>query len=307
MTEKFQLNLSVIIPSYNYAQFIEATVNSVVNQTFKVQEIIVVDDGSTDNTRTIIKTLQDKYAEHNLCYLFQENHGVSAARNYSYKKSCGKYLMFLDADDKLSPKAFEYIHSAIDSNKDAGMIFGGYRAIGYSGKVHNRQATTLSSNRLHNVAKLLQGEMVGLRPSSTILQHSVMEKIKFSEKVHVDEDTMFFSHVFANFNCVSIPEILVEMPRHSESVRENYQRIIETGINGVNELFDTLPDDPYFGALRQYVLLKRYLKIGRKACIYKDYKIAAQNYLHAFKLKPRSILNMKHLPRMIKSIILQFG
>ncbi len=305
MIEKHQLDFSVIIPSYNYAQFIEMAIRSVINQAYKAREIIVIDDGSTDDTRAVIKTLQDKSTGHNICYYRQENRGVSAARNLGYQKSLGAYVMFLDADGKLLPNAFEHFNLAISSNKEAEMIFGGYRAISYSGKVRNRQPEKLALNRLHNVAKLLGGDMVGLRPSSTILKRSVMEELNFSEKVHVDEDTMFFSHVFANYNCVSIPEILVEMPRHSGSLRENYQRIVETGLQGVDELSDSLPDLPDLNALKQHVLLKRYLKIGRKACICHEYKAVVQNYMQAFMLKPSSIFSWKHFPRLIKSLILQ--
>jgi len=76
------------------------------------------------------------------------------------------------------------------------VIFGGYCAISHSGKVRNRLPGILTLNRLHNVAKLLGGDMLCLSPCSTILKRSVMERLKFSEKVHVNEDIMFLSHAF---------------------------------------------------------------------------------------------------------------
>jgi len=91
VTEKHKLDFSVIISSYNYARFIEISILSVISQAYKVQEIVVIDDGSTDDTRAVIKTLQDKSAGHNICYYCQENIGVSAARNLGYQKSLGAY------------------------------------------------------------------------------------------------------------------------------------------------------------------------------------------------------------------------
>ncbi len=306
MTGSHQLDLSVIIPSFNYAEFIETAINSVIDQAYNAKEIIVVDDGSTDNTKEIIKQLQDKYSKNNIKYFFQNNKGVSAARNYGYKKSNSKYLMFLDADDKLLPDAFVKIYLGINTNKEADMIFGGYRGINYSGKIYKRYPSKLSINKFENIDDVLNGRMAGIRPSSTILKRCVLDKLNFPEQVHVEEDALFFAHVFANFKCISIPEILVEMPRHLGSLRENYKRILESGTHGIDELFDKLPNNDTAKIIKQRVYMRRYLKIARKACISHDYKIATQNYIHAFQLNPNSILNTKHFPRMIKSILMNF-
>jgi len=84
------------------------------------------------------------------------------------------------------------------------------------------------------------------------------------------------------------------MLRRSESLRENNQRIVEMGVQGVDELLDFLPDLPDLNASKEHVLLKRYLKIGRKACGCHDHKVALQYYLRAFRLQPNSILSCKH-------------
>lgn len=88
--------VSVIIPTYNCAQYIPEAIESVINQTYKNFEIIVVDDGSKDKTREILKP----YIETNIIkYIFQENKGPSSARNTGIRAACGKYTAFLDADD----------------------------------------------------------------------------------------------------------------------------------------------------------------------------------------------------------------
>jgi glycosyltransferase involved in cell wall biosynthesis len=87
--------VSVIIPTYNRERFVTNAIESVLNQSFRDYEIIVVDDGSTDDTRKILNEYRGKVR-----YIYQENSGVSAARNTGVKEASGKWLTFLDSDDE---------------------------------------------------------------------------------------------------------------------------------------------------------------------------------------------------------------
>lgn len=87
------MNISVIIPVHNGANYIETAIQSVINQTLKPLEILVIDDNSIDKTAEIIKQYQE------VTYIYQEKSGVSAARNLGIKLSKGKYIAFLDHDD----------------------------------------------------------------------------------------------------------------------------------------------------------------------------------------------------------------
>ncbi|MEA2017629.1 MAG: glycosyltransferase family A protein [Campylobacterota bacterium] len=89
---KLPIVISVIIPTYNRENLILRAINSVLNQTLKVDEIIVVDDGSKDDTRCIVKNLDIKY-------IYQENSGVSSARNRGIKEAKNDWICFLDSDD----------------------------------------------------------------------------------------------------------------------------------------------------------------------------------------------------------------
>lgn len=91
------MKISVIIPTFNREQFILRAINSVLEQTYLVDEIIIVDDGSTDNTYEIIKELQTKHK--NIIYIKQANHGVSKARNSGIKNAKNSWVAFLDSDD----------------------------------------------------------------------------------------------------------------------------------------------------------------------------------------------------------------
>ena len=93
--------VSVIIPSYNHGNFLSRAIDSVLSQTYRNVEIIVVDDGSSDNTKQVAESFP------HVVYVYQHNQGLSAARNTGIDHSKGKYLLFLDADDWLSVDAIK--------------------------------------------------------------------------------------------------------------------------------------------------------------------------------------------------------
>ena len=117
------IKFSVIIPVYNGEKFITRALNSVKNQTYKNLEIIVVNDGSTDNTAKEISTFIDENLDLDVKYFSQENSGPSTARNFGLSVATGDYVAFLDADDTFSPMLFEKV-SNLQEDFDA--CFFGY-------------------------------------------------------------------------------------------------------------------------------------------------------------------------------------
>ncbi len=95
--------VSIIIPCYNHAHYLPDALNSVLAQTYTDWEAVIVDDGSTDNTREVAAQFTDP----RICYIYQENQGLSAARNTGIRAAQGQYLAFLDADDEWAPLFLE--------------------------------------------------------------------------------------------------------------------------------------------------------------------------------------------------------
>ncbi len=94
--------VSIVIPTYNYCRYIGKALQSCLDQTYKNLEVIVVDDGSTDDTRRVLEGFP------HVVYLFQENQGVSPARNRGVAYARGRFIAFLDADDYLLPNSIVY-------------------------------------------------------------------------------------------------------------------------------------------------------------------------------------------------------
>ena len=110
----FNKLVSIIVPAYNVEKYIRECLESLVEQTYRNVEIIVVDDGSRDGTWAIISELMEN--DSRIRGFHQENNGVSAARNYALEKACGDYIQFVDGDDYLPRDAVEKLVAAMESN-----------------------------------------------------------------------------------------------------------------------------------------------------------------------------------------------
>lgn len=115
--------VSIIVPVYNAASYLNGCIDSILSQDYTDIELILVNDGSTDNSDMIC--LQYKERDSRVIYLSNENFGVSETRNLGLKNASGEYIMFVDSDDKLSPKAITKMISAA-KEKDSDLVIGGY-------------------------------------------------------------------------------------------------------------------------------------------------------------------------------------
>ena len=105
--------ISVIIPTYNSANYLNQAIDSVLMQGYTPCELIVVDDGSTDETESVLKPYQDK-----IKYIKQENSGSAAARNRGMQLAEYELILFLDADDLMAPNAVEVLSKHLDVSPD---------------------------------------------------------------------------------------------------------------------------------------------------------------------------------------------
>lgn len=110
--------VSVVIPTFNREKYVVETVESVLAQTLQDVEIVVVDDGSTDDTRRVLSRFGDR-----IRYVYQENRGRSSARNRGISESTGRYVLFLDSDDLLLPPALETLTTFLDAHPETGLAY----------------------------------------------------------------------------------------------------------------------------------------------------------------------------------------
>ncbi len=178
--------VSVVIPTYNREDFISDTINSVLNQTYKDFEIIVVDDGSTDNTKQILERFGSK-----IKLIEQENSERAISRNNGVKNSSGEYIAFLDSDDVWILDKLENQVNLLDSNLDAILVYGQSLRIDEKGKkikTAKRQLQGFSGDVFENL--LMRNFIVSATP---VIRREHFEKtIGFQTKYIPYEDWEFW-------------------------------------------------------------------------------------------------------------------
>lgn len=126
------MRFSIILPTYNSSGTIAETLNSILEQLTNMDELIIIDDGSTDNTQSVV----DPYLCSNIRYFWRENSGGPASpRNLGIEKARGKYIQLFDSDDLMLPGKLESTFSAFEGNPDAGLVFTNFRTIDEQGAV----------------------------------------------------------------------------------------------------------------------------------------------------------------------------
>jgi len=122
--------VSVIMPTFDSARYIQQAVESVFQQTYPAHEVVVVDDGSTGDTRRVLGPYMER-----IRYVYQENQGPSAARNHGLGLARGEFVAFLDSDDYLPPGAMTEWLARFDSQPSLGVVHSGWRLVNQDGEV----------------------------------------------------------------------------------------------------------------------------------------------------------------------------
>ncbi len=179
------VKVSVIIPCYNYGTVVAQAISSSLKQTYKNVEIIVVNDGSTDNSDQVISSFGDE-----ICYINQHNQGVARARNSGAKSSCGDWLLFLDADDMLYPEAIQHLVSQIDGTQP-GVVFGKIRVRRKSEWVE-KYYPNLEGPPPHPASLNFYNTVI-VTPGAAIVKRTVFEEVGgFESNLHPVEDRHFW-------------------------------------------------------------------------------------------------------------------
>jgi len=121
MINDFKCVISVVVPCYNQAEYLEEALQSVFNQTFTDWECLIVNDGSSDDTEIIAKQWQEKDARFK--YVYKENGGLSSARNFGIKSALGEFILPLDADDKIGQHYLEFSWQAFQKNDALKIVY----------------------------------------------------------------------------------------------------------------------------------------------------------------------------------------
>lgn len=207
--------VSIIIPAYNIAPYLERCLESVRHQTYKELQIIIVDDGSTDQTGQIA----DSFAERDKRFhvIHKENRGVSAARKTGLEKAEGDYIGFVDGDDYIEPEMYEkLVDLAVEYGADIAHC--GYQMVFpdrldmYHGTKQLKVQDTYTG-----VKDLLEGNLVEPGLWNKIYRRNLFDQINYDENIVINEDLLLNYFLFHR----SEKAVFIDVPYYHYMVRKN--------------------------------------------------------------------------------------
>jgi glycosyltransferase involved in cell wall biosynthesis len=210
--------VSIIIPYYNQRAFIADAVGSAKLQTYPNIEIIVVDDGSQVPAESELREIDG------IQLLRTENRGVSAARNLGFQRSSGEYLIFLDADDVLSPDAVEAHLNTLFAHPVAGLSFGAIRMIDENGR--QIRPPHICRPRKDYFLMLLEGNPIGCPGSAMIRRENFIAAGLFDESLRIVEDYDLYLKIARRAPLVQHALCVVGYRQHYGSISRSKDKML---------------------------------------------------------------------------------
>ncbi len=170
---------SIIIPTYNRASLLLKAIGSLKNQTFENWELIIIDDGSTDDTKALVNSITD----YRIRYFYQNNQERSAARNAGIEEAVGDYITFLDSDDYYLPERLEKLYGEIKKRNYPVAFFYTGNSYEEAGKISKREESKYEFNT--DLDFVICG-IIGT-PQACI-HRTILSKHRFNENIHISED-----------------------------------------------------------------------------------------------------------------------
>jgi glycosyltransferase involved in cell wall biosynthesis len=206
--------VSVIIPCYNQAHYVPEAIKSVLAQSYQNIEIVVVDDGSTDNTREIAERMEVKY-------IYQKNGGLSAARNTGIDKSTGEFLVFLDSDDWLLADAIAINVMYLNKRPEAVFVAGSHQKIGANGVI----AETRKELTLTPYQQLLHQNYIGMI-AAVMFRRSILQQYRYDTTLHSCEDYDLYLKITRDHEVINHLQEIAAYRIHGNSMSGNIHRMI---------------------------------------------------------------------------------
>ncbi|MFW2438939.1 MAG: glycosyltransferase family 2 protein [Arenicellales bacterium] len=239
MGKKQKMTVSVIMPTYNYGKYLAEAISSVFSQSYQDLELIVVDDGSTDNTREVLAQISDP----RLTKINIENSGVSVARNTGLNAASGKYIAFIDADDRWLPTKLEKQVTLFEAEPSVGLVFTNFSRFDNErvypetlfeyvpelAEIPKRPVKTLNGYVItENTFSALAstGEMASW-VQTILVRSEAVHDLRFPEGVKLCEDYHYMLRVYERVQAAYIDEPLVEVRRHGSNSYADAMQMLE--------------------------------------------------------------------------------
>lgn len=229
------MRFSVVIPAYNYGAVLARAVESACTQPGDDYEVLVIDDGSTDNTPEVLAELSRRFPA--LRAISQENAGLAAVRNRGVELAQGEYLIFLDADDEFLSDALACFRAAADQYPDAGLLIAPTVSVFPDGREERGRMADIASDAERRFLAYLY-KRLSISNGAVAMKRSVFALVSYNPALRQTEDIPVFAQCLANFDAVALQHPTTRIYKHAGSMRHNADTALTVGLLLVDEVFD---------------------------------------------------------------------
>lgn len=294
--------VSLIVPCYNQAQYLEKALQSVLNQSFNRWECIIVNDGSLDSTEEI--ALDWCKRDSRFIYFKKENGGLSSARNAGLRISKGDYIQFLDSDDLLAPDKLFLSIKLFDEDNTLDVVITDYNMLD-SKNLQIKPPTYNISNVYFNFDTILnQWDLNFTIPiHCALFKKSSIGSLKFNEILKAKEDWLFWVQFFKKYHNVTfINQQLVSYRLHEKSMTQSASHMVESQSLALVLIKEELSTAQYelFLLNRLNFYKQKYLNNALK------YSNLKNSLTYRFVLKVKLVFKILGLLQIIKIILQKF-
>lgn len=289
------VTISILMPVYNSQEYLKNTVQGVINQSYKEWELILVDDGSKDNSKNICIELQK--IDNRIRFVNKENTGVSDTRNIALDNAKGKYIAFIDSDDSVHKDYLKILLSSIEKSNGQLAVCGfKERKISSNGQIEELSRVFYPKEVIatEDMKDLIMdfGNSGLLNPLwNKLYSRKIIEEnnIRFKEEVETGEDFIFNLQYFRKINniCFSKGELYYYIRRNNNSITYQYiDNMYEKGLEIHNLLEDFLKDMNFYNSKNKYILYGNHLMGVFSAFLnlfHKDCKLTLKQKKHYIK------------------------
>lgn len=254
--------ISIIIPTYNCEKFVEQALQSVFNQTCKDFEIIVVDDGSTDETKMVLAPYMNK-----IRYEYKSNGGVASARNYGLSLAQGDYIAFLDADDVYKPGKLEKQLRLFQNDPAIDVVYNDVEVA----DEHLQYISTLKSEGAYEAKEdffcMLLVRQIVPGPASIMLKRECIDRgIQYPEQYKNAEDYQFIIDLASHYQFKYLAEPLYIYRRHSGNLTNSHLQQLASDVSivkdlGIERIQEIVQNSKFNQMKKKFILAKIYMKI----------------------------------------------
>jgi len=221
--------VTVIIPTYNRGYVVHRAINSILNQSFSDFEILVVDDGSTDDTCKVA----DSFKDNRIRYIYKPNGGVSSARNAGMAQATGKYIAFLDSDDTWPPDFLKVMTKKLEQNQEYGLAYTSTTVINDE-KFKNGQPLHITKRYVSGsiTKELFKNSIVW--PMAVLIRRDILNDFGFDEALKNSDDNDAFLRLSLRTKFLFVSDIIVS--RYSSPDAHSKAAIVTGSCNRARSL-----------------------------------------------------------------------